>query len=335
MLVGDIGGTKTQLALALTKQTDAGSTPPELQHIRYYQNDHFESFQSLLSKYLKEIPSASEEEFKDVMALCVAGPVRDNYCALTNRPWTLDASQLSTQFDFKRVFLLNDLVATLQGVLNLPPSDFVWLQEHPIKKTGNHSVISAGTGLGEASAVYSRDNSNSQTQRYIMSPSEGGHKNFAPSSLEEIQLLNFYMKEEQHVSVEWFLSGVGLTRIYRFVQETEFESKDIASTPAEITKAAAQDQKSSPAKAVRLFARMLLSEAGNLALQNWTEDGVTIAGGITPHVIDYLKDPESISAFRQKGKFEKWLGDLPLRACTNILAPVYGAWYHAKEQVKG
>lgn len=335
MLVGDIGGTKTQLAL-VSDNGASSENPPELQHVQYYLNDNFESFNLLLTQYLQEVPEAATTEHKSALSLCVAGPVQNNHCTLTNRPWTLDAAELSSQFGFSNVFLLNDLAATLYGVLNLPANDFVWLQEFPIEKLKNHSVISAGTGLGEANAISSPQQGIDNPQP-VINASEGGHKNFAPSSQQELELLSFYMQDDPYVSVESFLSGEGLVRIHRYIVEKNSNKKnsetqqqlESPTTPAEITAAAGSDPAAT--ESVALFTKMLLSEAGNLALQNLSAGGITIAGGIAPHILPFLQEANNLSAFNQKGKFSEWLSRVPLRVCTNILAPVYGAWYYARQ----
>ncbi len=65
---------------------------------------------------------------------------------------------------------------------------------------GNAGLIAAGTGLGEASLFWNG-------QRLVPSASEGGHADFAPRNLLEIDLLRHLLAQHGHVSIERVLSG--------------------------------------------------------------------------------------------------------------------------------
>lgn len=328
MIVGDIGGTKTQFAFVdpaeIYEKGQLGDLP-SLQHVRYYLNDHYESFESLFSVYLEETGLL----VKDMLVLGVAGPVSDNFCQLTNRDWRLDGKQLGERYGIKHAYLLNDLVATFHGVTHLPESDFEWLQRFSKHPTLTRSVISVGTGLGEASLV-----DGGESIDYLVLPGEGGHKNFGPSSQEEIALLSFYMKQEKHVSEEFLISGNGIQRVYHYLQQrdkgacSDDRADDKQPSSQTITERALSEPGSLYEKTLLVFSKMLLSEAGNLALQSYSEGGVVIAGGIPPHIIHFLRQPDCLSSFSQKGRFENWLKQLPLSVCTNTCAPLYGAWIY-------
>ena len=81
-----------------------------------------------------------------------------------------------------------------------------------------------------------------------------------------------------------------------------------------------------------MFAQMLMSEAGNLALQTYSNGGVVIAGGIAPNIKSFLERPESLAAFHNKGRFKNWLETLPVRICLNTHAPLFGAWAFGQQK---
>ena len=102
LIAGDIGGTKTLLAIY-----DPGEGPgtPVLQ-MEYRTADY-----TALDAMVREFLAASHCA---VRAACfdVAGPVIDGRAHLTNLPWTVDAAALRAELALEEVFLLNDLQAT-------------------------------------------------------------------------------------------------------------------------------------------------------------------------------------------------------------------------------
>ncbi|MCG8667910.1 MAG: glucokinase [Pseudomonadales bacterium] len=334
MIVGDIGGTKTQLAVI-----PSGNNKPELTHLKRYINAEHDCFDGILSSYLMETGTDKPTS----LVLSVAGPVQQNKCLMTNLPWTLDTQHLSQAFDIPNVHLINDLAATAGSVPYLENEDFAWLQtgnneapaESALKETV--SVLSAGTGLGEASLVYDPEKSD-----FVVVPGEGGHKNFAPNSLEELNLLTHYLHETPHVSIEMLVSGDGLGRIYRYLENSpdwrdavvpSLSDADQSKNQNElITQLAFELPDSIYEHTVSLFARMLLSEASNLALQTYSNGGVVIAGGIPPKLLPFLEKRDSLAAFINKGRFSQWLSTIPVRVCLNTHAPLIGAWAYGKGQ---
>src|ERR1051325_10070519 len=122
ILAGDIGGTKTHLALF---DWTAERVEPARQ--RTFQSSEFTSFEDVLTEFLKppEPPAPTEddqplaeapavsvpEEAPSIAAAClgVAGPVIDNRCRTTNLPWVVDGGATAERFGIKTVRLLNDL----------------------------------------------------------------------------------------------------------------------------------------------------------------------------------------------------------------------------------
>lgn len=332
MIIGDIGGTKTQLAHV---EASVGGIQgvPSLQHLRRYRNDEHDCFEAILSSYLME----HDLKQPDMLVLAVAGPIHNNRCRLTNLPWDINPEALAGEFSIPDIYLLNDLAATAYSIPYLPASDFAWLQGSDVDVTEPQSVISSGTGLGEATLVYAADQG-----RYVVVPGEGGHKNFAPGSTEEMELLTFYSRKDGPVSVEMLLSGNGLQRIYEFLKQhpdwrdqiPELEDADSSKNLNQlITQLAFELPGSIYEHTVALFARMLMGEAGNLALQNYCNGGVVIAGGIPPVIKPFLAREDSLKAFHNKSRFRPWLKSIPLRICLNIHAPLYGAWAFGQQKL--
>ncbi len=319
ILAGDIGGTKTLLAL-------------------YQQQDG-----ELICKKKQQFASAGFETFEDLLdcffggeelaAVCigVAGPVLDGVCNTTNLPWLLKTADIAAQTATDNVVLLNDLEATAWGVLNLPDADFEDLNPEGVRKPGNVAVLAAGTGLGEA--IVSWDG-----QKHHVIATEGGHTDFAPNNDEEIALLKYFMGlYPEHVSYERLVSGEGLVSIYRFLKtqsaavvsdETEGMMKD-SDSAAVIGTQAISGKDGLCANALALFCRIYGAEAGNLALKCLPYGGVVLAGGIAAKILLAIRQGAFMQGFLAKGRYRQVLAQMPVRVCTNPEAALLGAAHYA------
>ncbi len=205
ILAGDIGGTKTVVALFERRDDRL-----ELRRDATFPSRDHASLEEILTRFLEEDPAAI-----DAACFGVAGPVVGGQARTTNLPWTLDEAELARAVGARRVKLLNDLEAAAYGMLELGSDERARLNAGAdAGARGNVAVIAAGTGLGEAVLFW-------DGARHHAVASEGGHASFAARTDEEIALLRFLQAElGQHVSTERVLSGPGLYNIYRFLRET-------------------------------------------------------------------------------------------------------------------
>src|SRR3989441_5297412 len=203
LLAGDVGGTKT--ALALFDRRDGALV---LERETELSSREFLSLEDAVARFL-----ASPRRLRiDAACFGVAGPVVDGRSVTTNLPCQIDEATLRARIPARRVRLLNDLEATGYGVLTLPPTALAPLQPGT-RRRGTVALIAAGTGLGEALLIW-------DGQRHLVVASEGGHADFAPRTDLEVELLRFLRKEFGRVSCERVLSGPGLFNIYRFLRDT-------------------------------------------------------------------------------------------------------------------
>jgi glucokinase len=262
-----------------------------------------------------------------IAAACfgVAGVVVDGRATATNLPWTVDEKALQDAIPTSQVTLLNDLEAAAWGVLQLPPTELVALQDGT-RRSGHKVLIAAGTGLGEALIL-------SEGTRHHVIASEGGHADFAPRSDRESALLDYLRSELGHVSYERVLSGPGLFNIYRFLRDTRglvepqwlhdrLASGDSSATISEIGLAGGHPL---CVEALDLFASIYGAEAGNLALKAMALGGVYVGGGIAPKIRAKLTDGTFVAAFRDKGRFAPLLASIPVHLAMDPRAPLLGA----------
>lgn len=316
ILAGDVGGTKT--ALALYASDDGGC---RLVRQATLPSREFPTFEAAVARFL----DAGSGPGIDVACFGVAGPVVNGRCVATNLPWVLDEGALAAGIPARRVRLLNDLEATGYGILALPPAALATLQEGA-RRQGNLALIAAGTGLGEALLIRTGE-------RYAVVASEGGHVDFAPRTDLEIELLRFLREEFGRVSYERVLSGPGLFGVYRFLRErgggaepewlrARLESEDPSAVVSEVALAGEHPL---CVQALDVFASVYGAEAGNLALKAVAVGGVFVAGGIGPKIRTKLEDGTFITAFCDKGRFAALMASIPVRLALEPGAALLGA----------
>src|SRR5271165_7146070 len=206
LVAGDIGGTKTELAIF---STEAGPHTPIAQ-VRVHSAD-YPSLQAIVKDFL-----GTAKQPVDRACFAVAGPVIGGRVKATNLPWMIEEESLAQELNFnsKRVRLINDLEAIARAVPILRPSDLQTINPgEPISK-GAIAVIAPGTGLGESFLTW--DGSG-----YLAHSSEGGHADFAPTSERQIRLLEYMLKKFDHVSFEHVCSGIGIPNIYGYLRDVE------------------------------------------------------------------------------------------------------------------
>ena len=320
LLAGDIGGTKTVLALL---DADHGVRQPFYE--TRFPNDEYHSLEAIITEFLVDKTVAI-----NVAAFGVAGPVVDDRVEVTNLPWIVDAAAISASFAIPHVFLLNDLEAVANGVPHLATADRHTLNPGQPEERGAIAVIAPGTGLGEAFLTW-------HGGRYRAHPSEGGHAAFGPGDAEQIELLRYLHGRFRHVSYERVCSGSGIPNLYDFYRESGRYTEPgwlvaalaAVEDPTPIIVEAAVQQAVPICQAVLdLFVDILGDEAGNLALKVLSTGGVYIGGGIPPRILPQLEHPRFLAAFRRKGRFADLMTQIPVHVICNPQIALLGAAHY-------
>jgi glucokinase len=316
VLAGDIGGTKTAVAIARI-----GPRSLTLLREQTYPSADHASLEDILGDFL-----ARETNPPGVAGFGVAGPVRDGRARITKLPWTVDARRISRRIHARRVAVVNDFVAAAMGLPYLSPKQLVVIQRGREEKTGPVALIGAGTGLGQAAMLRLRSGA-------VPVASEGGHVDFGPRTGQEDGLVRFLRASFGRATRDRLLSGEGLRHIYDFLEadgfapsdprvRAAFEKEDRA---AVITRFGLSGEDRLCAEAVRQFASIYGSEAGNLALQFRATGGVYVGGGIAPRILPALQDAGFLEAFRSKPPMDEFLARVPLRVVREPRLGLYGA----------
>lgn len=322
LLAGDVGGTKTVLALI---SRDRGVRQP-VREITY-PSDDYDSLESIISAFLQDI----DIDLVTGATFGVAGPVIEDQAIITNLPWVVDAAAIRRAFDLDVVHLLNDLESIANSVPYLEQSDLFTLNEGVPETAGAIAVIAPGTGLGEAFLTW-------DGRRYRAHPSEGGHASFAPNTPEQRELLAYLQARFDHVSYERVCSGSGIPNIYSFLRDSgRFDEpawlrQELARAddPTPIIAAAADAQRAEIAIAtMNLFVEILAGEASNMALKVLATGGVFLGGGIPPKILPRLKESTFMDTFDNKGRFSELMAGLPVYVILNPRAALFGAAHYA------
>ncbi len=319
ILAGDIGGTKTLLAIF----------DGELCVIKKrFESANYATFEQLLSDFLALIPNAKI----DAACIGVAGPIVNGDCETTNLPWNLKYKEICQQLNTQKVKLLNDLEAAAWGVLSLPESNFVALNPNAKTQIGNCAVLAAGTGLGEAIIFH-------DGEKHHVIANEGGHCDFAPTDAQQVALLEFLkVRFSEHVSYERLVSGVGIEAIYEFLcasdypfyEEIEAEITAADDKAAMIGAAAVSNRSTLCVETLQLFAKVYGAEAGNLALKCLPYGGVYLAGGIAAKCLPALQTGAFLEGFLAKGRYRNALEKIAINVCTQPEVGLLGALHFAQ-----
>ena len=327
LIAGDIGGTKTLLALY---DPDVGARKPVAQ--AEFHSAQYSSLDDVVREFL-----AQTEQSIDAASFDVAGPVIDGRAHLTNLPWVLDERLMQQGLGLKRVMLLNDLKAVAYAVPHLHPEDVHVINEGSADVHGPMAVIAPGTGLGEAFLIWNGSD-------YIACSSEGGHADFAPNDETQAALWSYLSKRLGHVGYERVCSGSGLPNLYDFLRDSGHapESPTVAAavaattdrTPVIVSAALQNPADKLCAATLDLFVSILGAEAGNLALKTLATGGVFLGGGIPPRILPHLSDGRLMQAFADKGRFAELLGKVPVKVI-KIQAALLGAALYGLDQMRG
>jgi len=317
ILAGDIGGTRTRLALF----TPEGVCAQE----KWFPSQHYASLEEVIRAFLALYPTKIEKA-----CFGVAGPVVEGRCATTNLPWIIEEKELKKLLNTPHCFLLNDLLANAYGIGCLKETDFAVLQKGELL-SGNRALIAAGTGLGEAGLYW-------DGKKHYPFPCEGGHVDFAPRSSQEMELLKFLQERFEHVSYERVISGPGFYHLYQFLIASgrgkerkdvleEMEKEDPAMV---ITQRGLQGTCPTCEHVLEWFSSLYGAEAGNLALKFLALGGLYIGGGIAPQILPALQKGKFLQSFLAKGRFSPLLAKIPLKVILNPDAALLGAAFFAR-----
>ncbi len=378
VIAGDIGSTRSYLGIY--KLPDDNKKNPVLvfphDEPKQYDSAKYPNFDSMIEAFLKEAKANLNET---IYAACfaISGQPENGY--IIGLDWKLSQDKLC-EFWVEQSWEKKIGACDEAAIKKLPIARFV----HNLEGIGfNHllesvklvelneeanpaneknkdkhgrpfkrAIIGVRGGLGEA-LVYWGHPPGKQflPERFNISPSEGGQANLAPSSQEEVELLNYLLKHPEYLDIPELvtyrdvLSERGMVSMYQFFKdkmgddgvaapvEKLISDKNIKSAAREIIKTALEEKNALCEQAIDLFFSIYGAEAGNLALRYYALGGVYyIHGSITPpelvdKLIEKIKHGTFMQAFtrRAKPQLVDLLKSIPVKFVHEPHIRIYGA----------
>ena len=324
LLAGDMGGTKTLLALY---ESDASQL--RLLHQQRFRSGEWSSLEPMLASFLNDRPAdlAAPEH----ACIAVAGPVRHREARITNLPWRLREADLAHAAGLERLELVNDFGVLIYGLPHFDDSQQVILQNGE-QDHGPLAILGAGTGLGMARGLRTE-------QGLVAVASEGGHREFAPRNEAEWNLA-CWLKQDlgvSRLSIERIVSGTGLGHVAHWLlQKPDAGMHPLRSVaeawrrnspndlPAQVS-LAAEEGDPLMQRALQLWLEAYGSAAGDLALQELCTGGLWVGGGTASKQLKGLRSESFLKAMRDKGRFRELIEGLQVTAVIDPDAGLFSA----------
>jgi len=284
ILVGDVGGTHTRLALAerahdgwrITGVEERGTAP---------------DFLAAVAAYVRNAGPVQAAAFSGAGPLLADGSIR-----LTNAGVHLEPAALAAAAGVAHAVVVNDFGSIATAIHHLPPGSLAACGGGARVPGMPVAVLGPGTGLGVAIAAPAPGG-------WIAVTGEGGHADLAPVDDEELEIWQRMRRAHGRLSAESVLSGPGLERLHAALAGRSLSAPEID--------AAAWRGEPVALRAHALFTRWLGRVAGNLALVAGARGGVFLAGGILPRWAARFDVAEFRRGFEDKAPYTEWLRAIP------------------------
>ncbi|WEK34794.1 MAG: glucokinase [Candidatus Pseudobacter hemicellulosilyticus] len=323
VLAGDIGGTKTHLAIF--EATRAGIS---MVTDTKYHSGRYKTLEEIIRSFLADTKLQPER-----ICLGVAGPVLNGKVDLTNLNWELDCRSMARDLGIPQVSLINDLEATAYGLAGLEAEDVICLLPGDPASKGNMAILAPGTGLGEAGLFWNGHS-------YHPFPTEGGHCDFSPRTGMDMELCQYLQSKYKVVSWESVICGPGIYDIYRFLRDVQkreeppflSDNPEMQQHPsAAISTAAIERTSAICMETMDLWVRYVAHECANLVLKLKATGGLFLGGGIPPKVAPLLQEPIFYQHYMDCDRMEHLLEKVPIHiirkdATALMGAAMYGAY---------
>lgn len=312
-MVADIGGTNARFAIADFSSVGLDGVP-DISGFQTYPCADFQNPVELIGRYITD----HEVSGLDAACFAVAGPVSKGKATLTNLGWTIESAEIEERLGLPKAVIANDFQALARSVTALDQDKLLKLHEtNSSLHDGPISVMGPGTGFGLALVLIGRTT-------VTVAPTEGGHASFVPHGDTETSVFQEVHKSMGRVTVETFMSGIGILRIYRAVcslrgvQPRNYE-------PSTISQQALENADDACVETLKVFCSMLGGVAADIALTQGAVGGVYLGGGILPKIGDFLARSDFVERFMDKPPMNDYIAKIPVSLITDPKAALIGA----------
>ena len=200
------------------------------------------------------------------LVISAAGPKSNNSIKMTNQKFEIDSQIIKKKFNLKNCFLLNDLEAA-GYILHKVSKDNKKIIKKGKKTNSSQALITPGTGLGLSFVI---DNK-------IVIPSEIGNSKILISDIID---RNKKFSYSNFLKIEDFLSGPGLSKIYK-----SFYKKDVSSSEVVF-----QGMNNNPKalRVIKIFIEILAKFLAEISLIYVPGNGIFLSGSLMRSLKNFI-----------------------------------------------
>lgn len=272
-------------------------------------------------EFIRTLPCASSTSLADAIkqylqlgglpqpaAACIgiATAITGDMVNMTNHHWSFSIRELQQQLSLEYLHVINDFTALALALPDLRDDQKIrigkaceTMPRQPI------ALIGAGTGLG-VSGLLPTGNTG-----WAPISGEGGHVTLAAGNEEEFEVITHLRNRYSHASAERVLSGQGLLDLHEALCTVRGRPWKPTSLAVEISNKALIHADEDCLATMNMFAGLLGSVAGDLALTLGARGGVYIGGGIVPRWLGWFEQSPFRYRFEHKGRFSDYLKAIP------------------------
>ena len=260
LLVIDIGGTNIRYLEILKGKKTKIKKEKILSKLSFY---------NLLNKIISNCLNPI-----DNLVISAAGPKTNNSIQMTNQKFKIDSQLIKKKFNLRNCILLNDLEAAGYFLHKVSKNKKTIKKG---KKTNSRQVlVTPGTGLGLSFVI---DNEN-------VIPSEIGNSKILIS---EIMTQNTEFSNLNFSKIEDFLSGPGLSKIYKSFYKSDISSNEIISQ--------GKNNNLKALKTIKVFLEILAKFLAEISLIYVPGNGIFISGSLMKALKIFIDKDEFINIF--------------------------------------
>lgn len=250
-----------------------------------------------MDTYLAELKEEGALKQKPIaISLGVAGPDNSDRIRMSNLSWDVDAKFLKDNYDFEYVGLMNDFVAVAKSIKLLDSKDYKQVGDgYP--QNGQSVVIGPGTGLGLATIVPYEDSNGVRGEKIIPGEIEVTDVLFTSNGAEE-KMIQTIKHQFGKPILNDLIRGQGLLVMYNAICHGKKVTN--CDSPADVTYAGKNGDREAQ-QAFNTFCSFLGRAAGNFSSLVGATQGVYIAGGIVPRMLQEFEVSSFADEFENKG----------------------------------
>ncbi len=314
VLLADIGGTNTRFRVL-----DAPGEP-----LRVFPTVATANFATLENAVCDVVLGHGPAPARAIVA--AAGPILADGLDLTNAHWVIRPAPFLAATGIGELVLLNDFEAQALALPALGDGDVTAIG--PVSQSRDHTraVIGPGTGLGVGTLVRAGG-------VWVPVAGEGGHVDLGPRTEREAAIWHHLDRIDGRISAEQVLCGDGLVNLYRAICLTDGADPLFHEAATISTAALADWERGEPSharEALDLFCTGLGRVAGDLALTTYAAGGVYLGGGITTHILPFLRESGFRAAFEDKAPHRAFMESVATLAITADLPALAGLAAYAE-----